>query len=430
MLKRELGLAELTLYGVGMIVGAGIYALIGKVCGLAGNGVWLSFILSSFLAIFTGLSYAQLGSMLPKDAAEYEYVKSSTKNEFLSIAISWLMLGSMLLSATTVALGFAGYLAALLGGSIELFAAFSIVIFTLINYMGMNISAKINDVLTLLEILGLVIIILGTIFALFTSHISVRSVDYFDFPLKGVFAGAVLAFFAFIGFGSITKIAEETKSPEKTIPKAILLSIFITTLLYIGVALSAVTLASPKELYVSKEPAALIAEKINPWLRFFISFVALFSTGNTILLILISSSRMFYGLASRGVFPRFLAKIDKKTSTPFYAVFLSGIVSTLLLMVGDIRTVAEVTNVWIFICYFFVNLSAVLLYKEAKEKAWFKVPLAVRNIPIPSVLGMIASLLMTAYVFLQSTSSILAIALTFLLLLFACIFYTLKKRGF
>ncbi len=429
MLRRELGLAELTLYGVGMIVGAGIYALIGKVCGLAGNGVWLSFLLSSFLAVFTGLSYAQLGSMLPKDAAEYEYVKSSTKSEFLSIAVSWLMLGSMLISATTVALGFAGYLTALIGGSQVVFAILSIILFTFINYVGIKISAKINDVLTLLEVSGLVIIILGTIFALFASQANVRSVDYFDFPLEGVFAGAVLAFFAFIGFGSITKMAEETKNPEKTIPKAILLSIFITTLLYIGVALSAVTLASPEELYASKEPASLIAEKINPWLRFFISFVALFSTGNTILLILISSSRMLYGLASRGIFPSFLAKIDKRTSTPFYAVFLSGLISALLLMVGDIRTVAEVTNVWIFICYFFVNLSAVLLYKEAKEKAWFKVPLAVRDIPIPSVLGMIASLLMTAYVFLQSTSSALATALTFLLLLFACIFYALKKRG-
>ncbi|HIQ49744.1 MAG TPA: amino acid permease [Nanoarchaeota archaeon] len=430
-LKRELGLFEITLYGIGMIVGAGIYALIGKVAGLAGNGVWLSFLISSFLAIFTGLSYAELSSIFTKDSAEFDYVRHATKSKYLSYIVAWFMLASMIISATVVALGFGGYLSAILGiANAVVFAALSIFIFTLINFVGIKISAKINNVATILEVLGLALIIFGVIaiVGLNPNYTKVK-IDYFDFSLSGVISGAILAFFAYIGFGSIAKMGEEVKNPEKTLPKAILLSIFITTLLYIGVAIASITIASPQELYTSSEPAALIAEKIHPNLKLILSIIALFSTGNTILLILISSSRMLYGLASQKVFPPIFSKINKFTHTPHYAVLITGIIATALLIYSDIKIVAEVTNLWIFICYFFVNLSVILLrYKNLEKERSFKIPLNIGKFPLLAFFGVVTSLWMIFETikerfFLEDP----AIYLTLLVLCIATIFYLFER---
>lgn len=431
-LKRELGLFEITLYGIGMIVGAGIYALIGKVAGLAGNGVWLSFLLSSLLAVFTGLSYAELSSVFTKDSAEFDYVRHATKSRYLSYIVAWFMLGSMIVSATTVALGFGGYLSGILGiGNPVFFAALSIFIFTLINFIGIKISAKINDVATILEVGGLLLIIFGVLAVIgLNLNYAPVEVNYFDFSYSGVVSGAILAFFAYIGFGSIAKMGEEVKNPEKTLPKAILLSILITTILYIGVAVASITIASPPELYASSEPAALVAEKINPNLKLILSIIALFSTGNTILLILISSSRMLYGLASQKVFPSILSQVNKFTSTPHYAVFVTGIMAVALLIYSDIKTVAEVTNLWIFICYFFVNLSVILLrYKKLEKKRGFRMPLNIGKFPLPAFFGIITSLWMIfetvkGRIFLKDP----VIYLTLVVLCIASLFYNYPTR--
>ena len=433
-LKRELGLFEITLYGIGMIVGAGIYALIGKVAGLAGNGVWLSFLLSSLLAVFTGLSYAELSSVFTKDSAEFDYVRRATKSRYLSYIVAWFMLGSMIVSATTVALGFGGYLSAILGiGNPVFFAALSIFLFTLINFIGIKISAKINDAATILEVGGLLLIIFGVLAVIgLNLNYTPVEVNYFDFSYSGVVSGAILAFFAYIGFGSIAKMGEEVKNPEKTLPKAILLSILITTILYIGVAVASITIASPQELYASSEPAALVAEKINPNLKLILSIIALFSTGNTILLILISSSRMLYGLASHRVFPSILSQVNKFTSTPHYAVFVTGIIAVTLLIYSDIKTVAEVTNLWIFICYFFVNLSVILLrYKKLEKKRGFRMPLNIGKFPLPAFLGIIASL----WMIFETVKGRIVIGdplvyLTLLVLSIASVFYLFIRKTF
>ncbi len=396
-LRRELGLFETTLYGVGMIVGAGIYVLIGKIAGLAGNGIWMSFALSSLLAIFTGLSYAELVSRFTRDSAEYDYVKASTKNNFLAILVGWFMLASLIISGSTVALGFAGYLSALINFSSPLFLAiFAILLFTWINFRGIRLSANINNFSTLLEVCGLLLIIFGVGF--FTLSGKFTPPNYLDFPIEGVLSGAILAFFAYIGFGSLAKMGEETKNPEKTIPRAIILSVVITTLLYIGVAFSAITAVNPEELSISQEPAATIAEKINPNLRLLLSVIALFSTGNTILLILITSSRLLYGLANQHVFPSFLAKVHAKTGTPYLAVFISGFIAVLLSLFKEIRIVAEVTNLWTFICYAFVNLSVILLrYSKTEKLSVFRAPMNIGNFPVFALFGLIASLGMIGY---------------------------------
>ncbi len=440
-LKRALGLFEATLYGVGIIVGAGIYALIGKVCGLAGNAVWLSFALSSILAVFTGLSYAELASLFPKDAAEYEYAKATIRNKFIGLLVTWFVIGSFIISASAVAIGFGNYLAALIFGqnwnwTIALgpiainwpiiFAVLSIILFTYINYKGIEISSDINIPSTLLEVGGLILIVLGVLALLVMGK--THPINYFEMPngLHGVFSGAILAFFAYIGFGSIAKMGEEMRDPEKNMPKAILLSIIVTTILYILVAIASVTAVPWQTLYNAPNPAALVAGTVHPWLNAILAIIALFSTGNTILLILITTSRMMYGVASEGALPRRLAKVHPKTRTPYLSVFTVGAIAMILTLFKDIQTVAEVTNIWIFIVYIFVNLAVILLrYQRPKAKRMFKMPLNIGRFPVLAGFGLITSTMMLVYSYFMINLSLShpGTWLTLALIILAAIFY-------
>ena len=450
-LKRALGLFEATLYGIGIIVGAGIYALIGKVCGLAGNAVWISFALSSILALFTGLSYAELSSLFPKDAAEFEYAKATIKNRFVGLLVTWFVIGAFIISASAVAIGFGNYLAALIFGQnwnwaiglgpIQInwpviFAISSIILFTYINYKGIQISSDINIPSTILEVGGLVLIILGVLALILIGK--AHAINYMQMPTgwNGVFSGAILAFFAYIGFGSIAKMGEEMKDPKKNMPKAIILSILITTILYILVAVASVTVVPWQTLYNAPNPAALVAGTIHPWLNTLLAIIALFSTGNTILLILITTSRMMYGVASENALPKILAKIHPKTQTPYISVFTVGLVALLVALFKDIETVAEVTNIWIFFVYVFVNLAVILLrYQRPHEKRVFKMPLNIGKFPILAGLGLVTSVIMFTYSFfmIKLSPTHPGVWMTGLLVVLALVFYlqnpARKKRN-
>ncbi len=376
-----------------MIIGAGIYVLIGKVSGIAGYGVWLSFLIASFLAVFTGLSYAELSSNFNDNSAEYIYVKKSIGSEFVAEVVSWLIILSSILSGSVVALGLAGYLGSIIGlKNILMIAILTILVFSYINYKGLKLSSKINDVATLLEISGLVAIIVGAIYVLIKGNFNLPSIASFN--INKVVIGSILSFFAYIGFGSIVKITEEVKEPQKNIPRAIILSIGITTILYVLVAFAAVILVSPSKLYLSHAPASLIASYISPHLANVIGLIAIISTSNTLLLILISTSRQIYGLAKHNVFPRLFSHVYG--SSPIYSIILVSLLTVLFVFYKDIVLIADITNIWIFVVYFFVNLSVVVLrFKSNTSK--FKSPGNIGKLPIFAIFGMITSLMLIVY---------------------------------
>ncbi|MCP8322326.1 MAG: amino acid permease, partial [archaeon] len=197
-LKREIGLAGAVAYGVGIIVGAGVYALIGRAAGQAGNSVWLSFILAAIVASFTGLSYAELSSMFPVSGAEYVYVEKAFRSNFWAFIIGWLVLLSGVISSSTVALGFGGYLMSYIGISEAFTAILLILLLSLVNFWGIKESVKVNVVLTLIEVSGLILVVLfGAKYF--------GSVNYFVAPsgVRGIVSAAALIFFAFIGFESL-----------------------------------------------------------------------------------------------------------------------------------------------------------------------------------------------------------------------------------
>lgn len=390
-LIRELSLFEVTIYGIGIILGAGVYALIGEASGLAGNSLWLSFAIGALISSFTGLSYAELSTIFPKVAAEYVYVRRAFHSRFSAFLLGWLIIFTEIVSASTVALGFAGYFKGLFGFAVIPVALILILILSYINFLGIKESSRFNIIFTGIEIFGLILII-------FLGFNYVGKVDYFETPygMKGVFSAAALVFFAYIGFEDIVNIAEETKKPRKVLPRALILAIVITTLLYVFTSISAVSIVNWKSLSESEAPLALAASKVLGNHAFLLlSFIALAATTNTVLILLIVATRMIYGMAREKALPGFLASIHNKTRTPWLAALITMFFSLIFIFFGDIAIVANMTSLGAFITFASVNLSLIWLrYKKPKIKRGFRVPLNIGNFPVLAFLGLISCLFM------------------------------------
>jgi len=190
-LKRTLGLMQVILYGVGLILGAGIYVIIGDVSAISGNMMWISFIFAAIIASLTGLSYAELASMFPKSAAEYIYIKHAYGKNFLAIFVGCLTVFVAITSAATVAIGFSGYLSVFLPyTSPILYAVILVIALSLVNFYGIRESMWTNSIFTIIEILGLLIIIVAGLLLG-----SGNDVNYFEVPpsLVTSFGSVILA---------------------------------------------------------------------------------------------------------------------------------------------------------------------------------------------------------------------------------------------
>jgi basic amino acid/polyamine antiporter, APA family len=396
LLKRELGLFSVTVAGIGIILGAGIYALIGVAAGESGNALWLSFLISAIVAGFTGFSYAELSSMFKGDAGEYDYVNAGFGKKLAGF-VSLLIIFTGVVSAATVALGFAGYLSSILSVGYLISGIGIVVLMTVLNYWGIKNSNKFNVLATTIEFLGLVIIIL-----LGLKYIG--SVDLFEMPsgFYGVLKSGALLFFAFMGFETIVKLREETKNPEKTIPKAIILSVFITAIVYVLVSIAAVSILPASEIAGSNSPLADVAAVGFGGAAFVIlGVIALFSTSNTILLTMLTTSRLMYGMSKRGSLPKLYGKVHKKRKTPHYAVFSVGAFVVLLVLIQNIKFVADLTTVLLFATFALINLAAIVLRYKNNKKRPFKMPLNFGRFPVLALLGILTSLFMLYFSFVN-----------------------------
>ena len=394
-LKRRVSLFALTVYGVGNVLGAGIYALIGEVIGITGNISWLAFVLASVTGALTGLSYAELSAMYPKSAAEFVYTEEAFKKRNLSFILGWIIIFSGILSAATVALAFGGYLADLLNISsifiIIVYGVLLVIVLSIINSIGIKTSTRTNIIFTLIEVLGLIIIIILGFFGK-------REPNYFVLPsgasFAAIFSAVALIFFAYIGFEDIANIAEEVKNPQKNIPKAIIYSIIITTILYCLTAISVVSILSSSDLADSDAPLnEVAAEILGPGGGIVMSFIALFATANTVLIMLIVTSRMMYGMARDKALPEKLSKISPEFRTPTIAVVLTMCFTIVPICFGDISVVAHATVFGVLINFFLVNISLIALRKKKPDlERPFELKPSYKGIPIIALLGSIISI--------------------------------------
>jgi APA family basic amino acid/polyamine antiporter len=425
-LKRRVSLFALTVYGVGNILGAGIYGLIGEVVEKTGNLSWLSFILAAVTGAFTGLSYAELSAMYPKSAAEFVYTEEAFKRRVLSFILGWIIIFSGILSASTVSLVFGGYLSNLFGISSLLlnifFAIILVVILSLVNLIGIKTSTRTNIIFTFIEASGLIIIIILGFFG-------TEQPNYFALPTGYsfliIFPAIALIFFAYIGFEDIANIAEEVKEPHKNLPKAIIYSIIITTILYCFVAISIVNILDSAMIAASEAPLKDVAEEIlGPFGGILLSLIALFATANTVLIMLIVTSRMMYGMARDKALPRELKRISPRYRTPIISVFLTMIFTIVPIFFGDISIVAEATVFGVLINFFLVNISLLALRKSKPDQERpFKLEPSFKGYPIIAILG---SIICIALLFTFNLLTILIQAI--IIVCGIIVFYAMKSK--
>jgi len=391
-LKRRVSLFALTAYGVGNVLGAGIYALIGEVVGITGNLSWLSFILASVTGALTGLSYAELSAMYPKSAAEFVYTEEAFKKRILSFILGWIIIFSGILSAATVALGFANYLSNLIGISsiflVIIFAVLLVIVLSIINFVGIKTSTRTNIIFTLIEASGLIIIIIIGIPYF-------GSINYLTLPPGSpsfvIFSSVALIFFAYIGFEDIANIAEEVKEPHKNLPKAIVYSIIITTILYCLTAISVVSILPYNIIASSEAPLNIVAiEVLGPAGGIIMSLIALFATANTVLIMLIVTSRMMYGMARDKALPEGLSKISPKFRTPMISILITMLFTIIPIFFVDISIIAQATVFGVLINFILVNVSLIALRKNKPDaERPFKLKPTIKWVPVIALLGAI-----------------------------------------
>ena len=401
-IQRKISLFEAVVYGLGVIIGAGIYALIGEAAGIAGNSMWISFIIAAVVAAFTAMSYCELSSILSKNAAEYHYVKHAFNSDLLAFLVGWVTLVVLLVSAAAVSIGFAGYFS-LLFGSPALLSALGLIVFLgAVNFFGLRLSTEVNAVLTVVAVGGLVLVIaigapyLGSV-DYFASVAEVRTFGDFINPIA---IAASLIFFSYLGFENIAHISEETIDAKKVVPKAIQLSLTISAALYVLVAVSAVSIVGWQALSESETPLALVAGTVfGQNASVLLSFIALFATSSTVLVLLVSASRILSGIASDHSLPAFLSRVHHKTKTPYIAVLLTTIGSMLFVSMGNFKDIVFVTDFGIFIIFFAVNWSVIAMrFTQPNAKRAFRLSVNIGKFPVAAVFGAGFSLFMLSRV--------------------------------
>ncbi|MDQ3073584.1 MAG: amino acid permease [Bacteroidota bacterium] len=393
-LKRTLGLAECIFFGVGSILGAGIYAILGKVAGFGGNMLWLGFAIASLTALMSAFSYAELSSMFPGAGGEYIYARKAY-NKKIAILLGFLIAMNGIVSAATVSLAFAGYFSGLLALNETIAALGILALMFSVNIIGIRQSSVVNIIFTLIEAAGIVLVVI-------TAAPHIGEVNLTELPpagINGVLLAAALSYFAFIGFEEIVKLGKETKNPERTIPRALFAASFIVMILYIIVTICAVSAMPWQDLAASDSPLAdVVALKYGQTGLIIVSVIALFSTSNTILSNMLGSSRVLLEAGGENTWMKKLAFVSKTTKTPIYALILIFIVAALFSLIGNLSIVALIANLFIFVTFLFVNIAVIVLrVKQPEEERPYRIPFTVGKVPLPSLIGVLMTLLLLGY---------------------------------
>jgi amino acid transporter len=384
-LKRSLSLPLVTLYGLGTTVGAGIYVLVGKVAGRAELLTPAAFAVAAVLAGLTAFSFAELAARYPKSAGEALYVRAAFGRRPLALAVGLLVALSGTVSAAAIALGAAGYL----GTLVELPAAAVVVLLVLgigaLAAWGIAESVTLAAVLTLVEVGGLVLVVVTVALWLPDRPAPLPRPGALLPPFEAgawsaVLAGAVLAFYAFIGFEDMVNVAEEVKDAPRTLPLAIVVTLALTTLLYVAVALVAVLALPPAELAASAAPLAELFERAGGS-ALAISLIAILATLNGALIQIIMAARILYGLSEQGALPAALGRVHATTRTPLLATAVVALAVMALAVGLPIEPLAEATSVVVLAVFTLVNLALLRLKRRAPH------PAGVWRVPWPVPLG-------------------------------------------
>lgn len=380
-LKRRIGLGLLTAYGVGVMVGAGIYVLVGAVAADAGIWAPVSFLFAGLIAAPTALSYAEFSTRLPEAGGPAAFVAKAFARNWIGVIVGFGIVAAGTVSAAAVLRGGSGYLVSVADLPLLPTIVFLGLALVAVAIVGVLESLALAAVFTVIEVAGLALVI----FAGTTAEPSADFATPAPIVWPGVAAGIMLAFFAFIGFEDIVNMAEEVKDPYHTLPRAILLSLAITSLLYALVTFAAVRAVPLDRLSVSQQPLALVWSEGRGTSAAFLSLIAVAAALNGVLAQIVMASRVLFGMGKRTPSLAVFHHAHPRFGTPVLATALVGaavIVGALFLDVADL---AEATSAILLGVFVVVNLALIVM-KRRVQAAPFRVPMAV------PVFGLLASL--------------------------------------
>jgi APA family basic amino acid/polyamine antiporter len=388
---------------VGVIIGAGIYILIGPATERAGGLVWLALLTASALCALTAFSYMELTSMFPKAGSEHEFARQVFPN-WVAFTTGWSMAVALVVASAAVALGFGEYLSEFVSlderlGALILFAAVATVAFS-----GMRQAKWLVLVLSTVQVGGLLLIV--GVGAHHIGDVSLTTGNGF----AGVLSGASVIFFAYIGFDEVITLAEETKDPHRTVPRALMLALVISTLLYVLVAIVAVSVLGTSTLASSDQPlTAVMRDAVGSSAARVIGVIALATTANTTLLASTAASRMIYSMGNTGQLPGRWAVVHERSSPRLATAAVIGS-SAILAIVGGLSLLAEAANALVYVMFLVVNVVVIMLrIQRPNAPRPFKIAGTIKEVPVLPILGIVATVAMSAQLELRPVLVALAL---------------------
>ncbi|MEU2674579.1 APC family permease [Streptomyces gelaticus] len=381
-LKRAIGPKLLILFVIGDILGTGIYATTGKVAGKIGGAIWLPYAIGFVVAALTAASYVELVGKYPKAAGAALYTQKAFKTPFLTFIIAFMVMCSGLASASAAARAFSGaYLQEFVDISPTLVAILFIVALAALNLRGVAESVKTNVVLTIVEVTGLLVIIGIGVAAVVTGEGDASRLTDFEASgtgtalITGVLGATALGFFAFVGFEDSVNMAEETKDPTRSFPRAIFLGVAVTGTIYLLVAVVSSLMVSHTDLAESSGPLLLVVKESGvefPPKLF--ALIALFAVSNSALINIMMASRLCYGLANERVLPRAMGRVLPGRRTPIAGILFVTALAIGLVSTGEIEGLGD-TTAFLLLCVFaVVNVAVLVLRKDEVGHRHYRAP--------------------------------------------------------
>jgi len=358
-LKRSLSLPLVTFYGLGNILGAGIYVLIGKVVAHAGVFAPVSFMVAFLLACLTAFSYAELVARFPLSAGEAVYVQEGIGHAAVAALVGLLIVFAGIVSAATMLRGFAGYLQVFAPVPEALVTVVLVLLLGGLAAWGISQSVAVAALITVIEIAGLLLIV--GVAAPAMPLVLPEAADFS--PLiepgvwQGILVGGFLAFYAFIGFEDMVNVAEEVRQPRRNLPRAILGALAVAALLYFMVALVAVRSVPGEALAESEAPLAFVYQSVTGREPVIITIISMFAVINGALIQIIMASRVCYGMGCKGWLPQLFARVHDVTRTPLIATLTVALLVLAMALWLPLESLAKATSYSLLLVFSLINLS-------------------------------------------------------------------------
>lgn len=386
-LHRVMGPGLLLLFIVGDILGTGVYALTGQVAARVGGAAWVPFLVAFFAATVTACSYLELVTKYPRAAGAALYTHRAFGIHFITFIVAFTVMCSGITSASTASRAFAANLSAAFdlpfegGLGITVLAFGFMVLVAAVNFRGVGESVKLNVVLTIVELTGLLIIIMIGLWAIGGGQGDLSRVTQFNTAdgqsvFGAVTAATALAFFAMVGFEDAVNMAEECKDPVKIFPKVMLIGLLITGSIYVLVSISAVALVPVEQLGEGETPLLQVVQAGAPWFPIGIfAFITMFAVANSALINMLMASRLVYGMSQERVLPAVLGKVHASRRTPWIAIlFTTALALGLISFVGGVPALGGTTSLLLLGVFTIVNIAVLVLRKDKVSHSHFRVP--------------------------------------------------------